>query len=113
MNSWTSTLPAILMLATACLWWYSAVQARDQARALARLFCQRQGWQLLDQTVALEHMRPKRLDERWQLQRRYRFEYSPDGGARRAGGLLMSGNRPLRIWADAPDGAVFEEVSHH
>ncbi len=103
-------LPAILALGSVCLWWYSAVQARDRARSLARAFCQRQRWQLLDQTVALERMRPKRIEDRWKLQRRYRFEYSPDGGARRAGGLIMSGNRPVRIWADAPEGSAIEEL---
>ncbi|MEM7053722.1 MAG: DUF3301 domain-containing protein [Pseudomonadota bacterium] len=111
MNSLSGTIPFILLLGTVCLWWWVSVQARDRARTLARLFCQRQGWQLLDQTVALVRMRPRRLATGgWRLHRSYRFEYSPDGGARLAGGLILIGNQPQRIWADAPEGGTIEEL---
>ena len=111
MNSLSGTIPFILLLGLVCLWWFSAVQARDRARAVARIFCQRQGWQLLDQTVALVRMRPRRGEQGWRLHRIYRFEYSPDGGARLAGGLMLVGDRPQRIWADAPEGGTIEEFT--
>ena len=110
MNSLSGTIPFILLLGSVCLWWWTSVQARDRARALARIFCRRQGWQLLDQTVALVHMRPRRTAQGWRVHRSYRFEYSPDGGKRLDGGLQLLGNQPKRIWANAPEGGTIEEL---
>ena len=99
----------ILLLAAACLWWYSAIRARDLARNLAAAFCQRQGWQLLDQTVALNSMWPTRVDDRLCWRRRYRFDYSPDGGQRNSGAITMAGTRAVRITADLPTGGTLVE----
>lgn len=104
-----SPLTALLLLAALSLWWLSAVKAREQARALAASFCQRHGWQLLDQTVALISMRPARINDRIGLRRRYRFEFSPDGGNRRAGELCMENGRAVRITADMPEGGTLVE----
>jgi len=95
---------AMLMLAAACLWWLSAIRSRDLARSVAASFCQRQGWQLLDQTVTLAAMWPARVDDRLCWRRRYRFDFSPDGGNRRSGELILEGYRPARISAELPDG---------
>jgi len=95
---------AFLLLGLVALWWYSAIQARDMARDLARDFCRRQGWQLLDQTVALISMRPTRHNDRMSWRRRYRFDFSPDGGKRLSGELMLIGNRLETISADLEDG---------
>lgn len=101
---------ALLVLAAVLLFWWSAVNAHDQARSLARDFCKRQGWQLLDQTVALRSLRPVRSTRGLEWRRRYRFEFSPDGAGRRGGELTLTGNRLLRIWAEPDeDGVVIEE----
>jgi len=100
----------LLVLAALALFWLSAVNARDRARALARAFCQRQGWQLLDQTVSLRSLRPTRTADGLRWQRRYRFEFSPEGTVRRAGELTLLGRRVVRIWAETEDsGVVIEE----
>lgn len=95
---------AILLLAAACLWWLSAIRARDLARSVAAGFCKRQGWQLLDQTVALIGMWPIRRNDRLCWRRRYRFDFSSDGGDRRSGELILEGIQPARISAELPEG---------
>ena len=98
------TLGALLALAAIVLFWVSAVNARDRARELARRFCQRQGWQLLDQTVALSSLRLVRSPVGLRLQRRYRFDFSPEGTGRRKGELTLTGDRMIRIWGELEDG---------
>ncbi len=101
---------ALLALAAAIVFWLSAVNARDRARELARNFCQRQGWQLLDQTVALRSLRPVRTPDGVRWQRRYRFDFSPEGTGRRAGELTLMGRRVIRIWGETEEsGVVIEE----
>lgn len=95
---------ALLILAAAIVFWVSAVNAHDHARDLARSFCKRQGWQLLDQTVALSSLRPVRTTSGLRWQRRYRFEFSPEGTARRKGELTLSGNTVIRVWGELEDG---------
>lgn len=102
-------LTGILLLAAACLWWFSAIRARDLARGLAAGFCQRHGWQLLDQTVALNSIWPTRVDDRLCWRRRYRFDYSPDGGQRKSGEITLAGARAVRITADLPEGGTLVE----
>ncbi len=97
-------LGAILIVAALALWWHWSLQARDLARHRARLFCKQQGWQLLDQTVALASVWPKRDGDNLRLRRVYRFDFSPDGGARRHGELVMLGRRLLQISAELEDG---------
>lgn len=104
-----ATFAALLVLGAAVLWWLAAIQARDTARRIARAFCKRQGWQLLDQTVSLAGMRLKRTGDRLGWLRRYRFEFSPDGGRRQRGELLLAGNRAVRILAETDAGDLIEE----
>lgn len=100
---------AILLLAAACLWWLAAVRARDLARDAAARFCARQDWQLLDQTVALASLWPSRRGDRLGLRRRYRFDFSPDGGLRRSGEVIIEGGRATRISAELADGSQLIE----
>jgi hypothetical protein len=103
-DSLNEAVIALLALGGLVLWWHSSVQSRERARHHARGFCQRQGWQLLDQTVALSSMRPRRQRDGWRLWRRYRFEFSPDGGRRRSGDLVLLGRRLERISAEIDGG---------
>lgn len=100
---------ALLILGILGLWWHASVQSRERAKHFARNFCQRQAWQLLDQTVALVSMKPRRHGNHWEIRRRYRFEFSPDGGRRRSGELLLSGHRLESITAELDDGACLIE----
>ena len=97
-------IPTLLLLAALGAWWSSATRAREFAREYARRFCQRQDWQLLDQTVALSFMRPTRQSGQWQWRRLYRFEFSPDGGDRRRGELVMFGHRLASLRGELGDG---------
>lgn len=94
---------ALLLLGAAVVFWISAVNARERARELARNFCKRQGWQLLDQTVALSSLRPIRTNEGLRWQRRYRFDFSPEGTGRRRGELTLTGGRMIRVWGELED----------
>ncbi len=104
-----SPLTALLVLAAVCLWWLSAIQARDRARHIAADFCQRHSWQLLDQTVALSSIWPVRRHDRLCWRRRYRFDFSPDGGSRQSGELTLEGRQAVRITADRPEGGTLVE----
>lgn len=104
-----SAIPAFLLLALAVLWWLSAVNARERARQVVGRFCKSNGWQLLDQTVALRSMRPARTDHGWNLYRNYRFDFSPDGGRRFGGEIHFAGARALRILAQTEDGRIIED----
>lgn len=100
---------ALLTLAAVIVFWLSAVNARDRARELARNFCKRQHWQLLDQTVALRSLRPVRTGDGLRWQRRYRFDFSPEGTGRRSGELTLMGRRLVRVWGELEDGGKLIE----
>lgn len=102
-------LGALLFLAALAAIWLSAVDARDLAVERARRFCKRQDWQLLDETVALRSLRLTRTTSGLRLQRRYRFEFSPEGTARRRGELVMIGPRLTSIRGELEDGTQLIE----
>jgi hypothetical protein len=82
-----SLLPMVLVLAAFWLW-QNALRARERAREQARKLCARSGVQLLDQTVALRRVRPRRVPGGGlRLLRCYGFEVSVDGHDRRRGSL--------------------------
>lgn len=103
-----AVIPMLLILGAIALWWAGAVAARDRAVAAARRLCRREGWQLLDETVSLAGLRTTRGERGLALDRRYRFEFSADGGERSVGGVRLIADRVEGIWADAPDGRVIE-----
>jgi hypothetical protein len=85
-------LPALILVLLG-LAWHSALGAREIAREHARHLCRRARLQLLDETVALEALRPQRdHDGHWQLARRYAFDVSSDGHDRLRASLRMLGN---------------------
>lgn len=111
MNASAETvIPMLLALSAIALWWAGSVAARDRAIVAARLLCRDQGWQLLDETVALARLRPVRGLRGLELERRYRFEFSADGGERSAGGLRMRGRTVTMRWAETPEGQLIDEV---
>jgi hypothetical protein len=65
-----SLLPLVLVLAAFWLW-QNALRARERARELARGLCARAGVQLLDETVAVQRLRLRRVPgEGLRLERR-------------------------------------------
>lgn len=82
----------VFVLASACVvWWFSATEARERARAHAQAACARAGVQLLDATVMLRRLRVRRAAEGLVLERRYVFEFSPDGVNRVQGHIDLRG----------------------
>jgi len=99
----TTTLIVMLLLAVAVLAWSSASAAGDIARAEAHAACQRAGVQLLDQTVMLRSVRPRRDEHgRLRLLRHYSFDYSVDGISRMRGDLALLAGRLQWISEIAP-----------
>ncbi|QKK02316.1 MAG: DUF3301 domain-containing protein [Pseudomonadota bacterium] len=105
MTGLDGAIGGLLGLALLGLFWASAVTARERARAAARAFCERNDWQLLDETVALRPLRPTRAARGLEWCRIYRFEFSPDGGGRRSGELTLQGRRLMRVWGERDDGS--------
>jgi Protein of unknown function (DUF3301) len=75
-------------------YWYSGMQAREQAIAVGRRSCNESGLQFLDESVALRRIRfARNTSGRLQFQRDYRFEFSDTGNNRRPGVIRMLGDR--------------------
>ena len=82
-----------LALLAALVWLiWDSLRAREAAVSAGRAACAAQQWQLLDDTVAIESLRPARDDEgRLRLRRIYGFEYSDTGNSRRKGTVVVLG----------------------
>ena len=86
-----SAVVAVLVAAGWFLW--TSLRAREAANAAIRPACQAQGLLFLDDTVALDRLRPRRNGEgHLTLERVYRFEYSDTGNNRRRGSVTLLGN---------------------
>ena len=88
-------LAALLGLGLVAWSWATARRAGERATHHAAETCRRQGVQLLDGSVALRRVRPRRDPDtgRMHLQRTYQFDYSEDGAERRHGFVIMLGPR--------------------
>jgi hypothetical protein len=72
--------------------WLQSLRARDIAIRTAQDLCKHQGLQLLDATVSLNSLRPRRSAQgHMALLRTYQFEYSADGTERQMGFVLLLG----------------------
>jgi uncharacterized protein DUF3301 len=80
-------------LATTAALWHRSLEVREAAFRAARESCERAGLQLLDDTIAFQHLRLTR-DGGLALLAVYGFEYSDDQVSRRHGVVLMRGRRP-------------------
>jgi len=82
----------VLALAAGAWFFWDSLKAREAANAAMRAACRAEGLLFLDDTVALESIRPIR-DEEGQLRMRriFGFEYSDTGHNRRKGSVAMVG----------------------
>jgi hypothetical protein len=82
----------LLVMAAAGWFAWDSLKAREAANATMRAACRAEGLLFLDDTVALESIRPI-SDEGGQLRVRriFRFEYSDTGHNRRKGSVEMVG----------------------
>jgi len=82
------------IICTIILYWVSAQKIREVALAAATKECERLNLQLLDGSVALKKIAPKRNDRgQFVLLRAYRFEFSATGDERYHGMVTMFGKK--------------------
>lgn len=101
---WTTVFIALVSF-----WWQSD---KIKANAMRHVYeyCRQQNLQLLDQTMVLKGVWPRRnTDGALQLRRRYDFEFTSTGEERYKGSIELSGNRlqgitvPPHILSEAPE----------
>ena len=103
-------METIILIALGCaavLYWYTSLQCKTYAVTYARRECEKQGVQLLDQTVQQIKLSMSRdRNDRWRVWREYRFEYSLDGVNRYEGRLTILGYRLLRSVLETSDPVI-------
>jgi hypothetical protein len=83
------------LLALVALGWFlwDSLRVREVANEAMRSTCKAEGLLFLDDTVALQSLRPSRDDDgRLRLRRVYGFEFSDTGHNRRKGSVVMVGD---------------------
>ncbi len=96
----------VLMLLCLLAWfWFSTLKAREAGVRAARVACEREGVQLLDETVAGRSLRLARDDNgRLVWQRVYDFEYSGSGYDRFRGSIMLLGHEVTMLDVSAHKG---------
>jgi len=100
-------LAAVFCCTLGLVWaWHASMAARERANAAAGEACERLRLELLDGTVALARLWPRRDDAgRLTLERTYTCEYTDDGRRRLRGFVVLLGRRVTSIGlAAAKDG---------
>jgi hypothetical protein len=91
------TVGLLLLAAIAWLIWDS-LRAREAAVAASRAACTAEQYLFLDDTVAIESVRPVRDDDGTvRLRRIYGFEYSDTGNSRCKGSVILVGERVVLL----------------
>ena len=90
---------ALLIALGLVLWfWLDSLKAREAGVRAARSACEREGLQLLDETVAGRSVRPARDDDgRVTLERAYDFDYSRNGYDRYRGAVVLQGREVVLL----------------
>lgn len=90
--------------------WLDSMNAREKAVGAAVRACKQIDVQFLDQTVALESMKPARNSHGHLVWRRiYAFEYSVQGIERRNGRAIMRGQVLEQVQLDTDEGTTIEQ----
>ena len=83
---------AILLIAALGLFWVDSLRARERALAAGRAACDRNGLQLLDETVSGAGLRLARNENgELRIRRVFVFEFSDNGNNRRRGSVVVLG----------------------
>ena len=91
-------LALLLALGLALWFWLDSLKAREAGVRAARSACEREGLQLLDETVAGRSVRPARDDDgRVTLERAYDFDYSRSGYDRYRGSVVLRGREVVLV----------------
>ena len=99
----------ILLLGLLAWFWQDSLRSRERAIQAAAQACREIGAQLLDQTVALQALKPVRSPRgSMTLQRIYGFEFSIAGYERRSGRAYMRGQLLEQVQLDRAEGTVID-----
>jgi hypothetical protein len=83
---------AIVLIIAGVIFWIDSLRARERALAAGRAACERNGLQLLDETVAGTGLRLARNEEgELRIRRVFVFEFSDNGNNRRRGSVVVLG----------------------
>ena len=100
----------VILLLGLVWYWYDSTVVKEAAMVAARRACVRHQQQLLDETVVLERIRPRRdASGRVRLLRHYRFEFSADGERRRSGEIHLLGRRITGLNLELGDHTLYEQ----
>lgn len=106
-----TALYILLLLGLIALYWQSSLRARERAVQACIRACREYDVQFLDQSVQMERIRIARVSGgRLGFRRWYGFEFSTDGDDRRAGLVVMLGQRPESMHLDLPIAPTLEMV---
>jgi hypothetical protein len=84
----------LAVTACLCLAWWQNLKVREHATRQVRAYCRELDLQLLDETIALQRMTPRRApDGRLELERCYRFSFTATGDERYDGQVRLRGGR--------------------
>lgn len=85
----------ICVIASLALLWWQNLKMREIALVAVKRYCDREGLQLLDQSVALKKINFKRDQHSGNvvLRRNYKFEFTSTGDERYSGMVEMHGQR--------------------
>ena len=90
--------------------WVDSMNAKERAVAVAIRACREIDVQFLDQTVALESMKPARNTHGHLVWRRiYSFEYSANGVERQQGRAILRGRVLEQVQVDREEGTTIEQ----
>src|SRR5271170_7926879 len=83
---------AIVLIVAGLYFWIDSLRARERALAAGRAACERNGLQLLDETVVGAGLRLGRNDAgELKIRRVFVFEFSENGNNRRRGSIVVLG----------------------
>lgn len=90
--------------------WLDSMSAKERAVAAAIRACREINVQFLDQTVALESLKPARNTQGHLVWRRiYGFEYSAEGVERRHGRAILRGRVLEQVQVDRDGGTTIDQ----
>jgi len=98
-----STLLVVLGAAGVVWFWFDSMSAKEQAVVFCKRACEKEGGQLLDQTVQLRKLGVQRNQRGTvQFRREFTFDYSYQGVDRLTGYIVMLGRNVQLLHIDRP-----------
>ena len=92
---------AIILVVAVGFFWVDSLRARERALAAGRAACERNGLQLLDETVSGTGLRLARNDMgELRIRRVFVFEFSDNGNNRRRGSVVVLGARVQDLYIE-------------